>query len=60
MANPIEKDEDRSLEEDITEWFEEAFEKIKEKIKGAFDKHECKLKEKTRPDTCHFFEDCND
>ena len=32
MANPIEKDEDRSLEEDITEWFEEAF----EKIKGAF------------------------
>ena len=61
MANPIEKDEDRSIGKDITEWFEKAF----KNIKGAFDKHECLWEKPTWTrkkiwggDPCHFYEDC--
>ena len=48
MANPIEKDEDRSIEN----------------TKGAFDNHECYGEKTilfwsyTAGDTCYFFEDC--
>ena len=66
MANPIEKDEDQSIEKrtgqllfSVTSFtlkigkdITEWFEKAFENIKGAFDKHECFV------DTCHFYEDC--